>query len=94
MNNVLTMQVNEALEGSPQTVLAELFRVVALKFFKHRCEGTAVHQLHEDPKTILEVKRLMASDNRVVLTQLHDTDFVLDSLSFIRALRLCEFEGK
>ena len=64
VDDILSVKVEKAFERLVDTVLAELFRVLALKLLEHGGEGTAVHQLHEDPQPILEVKRLVALHNR------------------------------
>ena len=56
MDDVLSVQVNEALKRLVQTVLAEFFRVLALEFLKHRGEGSSIHELHKDPEAVLEIK--------------------------------------
>ena len=77
-----------------KTVFAEFFRVVSLKFFEHGSKGTSVHQLHEDPKTVLEIECLIALYYRFTLSHLHDTNLVLDRLAFSSALGLCELQGE
>ena len=56
VDDVLSVEVNEALQRLVQTVLAEFFRVLALEFLKHRGEGSSIHELHKDPEAILEIK--------------------------------------
>ena len=64
MDDVLSMKVDQTFECLVNTVLAETFRVCALKLLKHRSECTTVHQLHEDPESVLEVKRLITLHDR------------------------------
>lgn len=94
MNNVLPVQIDEALERHVETVLAELFTVLALQLLKHGCEGTAVHQLHKDPQTVLEVESLVTLHNRVTLAHLHYANFILNGLPLSSILGLCEFQSK
>ena len=56
VDDVLTVEVNEALQRLVQTVLAEFFRVLALEFLKHRCKGSSLHKLHKDPEAVLEIE--------------------------------------
>lgn len=94
MDDVLLVEVNQSLQSLVQGVLAESLTVVALEVFKHGSESAAVHQLHEDPKPVLEVKGLLAADNAVELTHLHDADLILDGLSLLRVLWLGELESE
>ena len=94
VNDVLSVQVNKALERLVNTVLAELFRILALKLLEHGCECTSIHELHEYPKAILEVKRLIALYDRFALAHLHNADFIFNRCPFCTILGLSELEGK
>ena len=63
MDDVLSVQVNEALQRLVQTVLAELFRVLALEFLKHRGKGSSIHELHKDPEAVLEIEGFVTLDD-------------------------------
>jgi len=65
-----------------------------LKLFKHGCESTTIHQLHEDPKTILEVERFVALHDGFTGAYLHNADFIFNCSALGSILWLCEFEGK
>ena len=64
VDDVLSMQVDETFECLVNTILAELLGVLARKLLEHGSECTTVHQLHEDPESILEVKRFVALHDR------------------------------
>ena len=80
MDDVSAVQVYKTLKSHVETVLAELFRVSNLELLKHWCKASSVHELHKDPKTVLEVKGLMALDEGIRLSHLHDSNLVLNCL--------------
>ena len=63
MDDVLTVEIDKALNCLVKGVFAEAFRIVSGQLFEHRGECTTVHQLEEDPNAILEVKCLVTSHN-------------------------------
>ena len=63
MDDVLSMEVNKALQRLVQTIFAELLRVLALELFKHRGEGSSIHKLHKDPEAASEIKGFVTLNN-------------------------------
>ena len=63
VDDVLSVEVDEALERLVQTVLAELFGVLALELLEHWSEGSSIHELHEDPEAVLEIEGFVALDD-------------------------------
>ena len=83
MDNVLIVQVLQALHRLEQRILAEAFRIVSLEFLTDLGERTAIHEFEEDPQSSLEIKSLMTLDDRFVTAELHDTNFVHYAISLI-----------
>ena len=63
VDDVLSVEVDEALERLVQTVLAELFGVLALELLEHWSEGSSIHELHEDPEAVLKIEGFVALDD-------------------------------
>ena len=61
------MKFGQALERLVQTVFAEALRVRTLQVFEHGCEGTTIHQLHEDPQTVLVIEGFITLNDGIVL---------------------------
>jgi len=94
MDNVLSVEVNQTLTSHIYTVLAELFRVLALELLEHGSESATIHQFHEDPESVLEVKRLITLDNGLTVAHLHNTDFIFNCSAFFSSLWFRKLEGK
>ena len=94
MDDILAVEIMQALHCLVQCILAEAFRIVSRQVFQHLCECSAIHQLQEDPQAILEIERFIALHYRLAITQLHNTDLIYNRGSFCSILRFCEFEGK
>ena len=58
MNNVSFMKHLDAFEHLPEDALDYILRVALVVSFNHRRQ-IAIHQLHKDPDSLLEVKRVV-----------------------------------
>ena len=94
MNDVHVVEIFQSLHRLVQRVLAEALRIVSLQIFQHRCEGPTLHQLKEDPQSVLEIKCLMALNNRLTVAKLHDAYFIDDRIALGRTLWLSELKSK
>jgi hypothetical protein len=55
------MQVLQSLQHSQTDILAKLFTVITIYFFKHGGQCATIHQFKEDPETALEIKAFEAT---------------------------------
>lgn len=62
MNDVLLVQVDQTFTGGPQAVLAEVLRIRAHEILQHWRE-IIIHDLHDDPESVLVVEGLVAPDD-------------------------------